>query len=289
MRRGLKWLGYGLAGLAGLLVIALIVVYVASARILGRTYDVPLDSITYPADPELAADGRRLALLWGCGDCHGEDGTGRTMFEQTFVGSVTAPNLTRLLPSYSDAELDRLVRRGIRRNGTSVLVMPAEYHYHIPEPQLAAIVAYFRGLPELDGPEMGVKLGPFGRALLVAGEFRLAADHVDASSPRMPYPVPGDLYALGEYWATIGCSLCHGEDLRGAESGFAPSLEVVATSYTAAQFELFLRAGIAIDGKKRGFMSEIARGSLRHMSPDDVAGLYVYLTATLSDAGEPPD
>ncbi len=282
MRRLLKWLGYGLAGVLGLLILAVLFVYIASARILARTYDIPLGSIEIPVDPALAADGARLTGLWGCEGCHGEGVTGEKMFEQRFVGSVTAPNLTEILPLYSGAELDRLVRRGVRRDGTSALVMPAEFYYHIPEDQLGAIVAYLRSLPAGEGPGEGVKLGLLGRAFLVLGRFPLAADEVDASSPRMPYPGPSDLHALGEYWATIGCSSCHGEDLRGAEDGFAPSLEVVATSYSAARFALMMRAGIAIDGRERGFMSEMARSNFRHMSREDVAGLYAYLTSTLS-------
>lgn len=282
MRRLLKWAGYGLAGLVCLLVLAVIFIYIASSRIRARVYEIPLDSVELVADPAVAADGARLTALWGCEGCHGEGVTGDQMFEQRFVGSVTAPNLTRILPLYSDAELDRLLRRGIKRDGTSAMVMPAEVYYHIPEAQLSSIVAHLRSLPAAEGPEGGVKLGVLGRAFLVLGRFPLAAEEVDLSSPRMAYPGEGDPRALGEYWAAVICSLCHGEDLRGAEDDFAPSLEVVATSYSPAQFELFMRAGIAMDGRERELMSELARSNLRHMSREDIAGLYTYLTSELA-------
>jgi cytochrome c553 len=288
MKRVLRWLGIGLGGLLALAVLALVSVYIASSRIIARTYDVPLVALEAPTDSVLLADGQRLTALWGCAGCHGDRLAGELMFEQLFLGRIAAPNLTRILPLYSDAELERLVRHGVKRDGKSAFVMPAEFFYHLPDDQLGSIIAFIRTMPAAEGPEGGVKFGPLGRLLLVLGEFRPAAEEVDRSVPRVPYPEPTDLLGLGEYWATRACTFCHGEDLRGDEEVSAPSLEVVATAYSPTQFEFLMRTGIGVGGRRLGLMSEVARDNLRHMTPQEVAGLYAYLRSRFGgDSGAP--
>ncbi len=277
VKRILKWLGIGLAAVLALAVLALAYAYIASSRIISRTYDVPLVDLEIPSDPVLLADGARLASLWGClGGCHGEAGGGSVMFEQPLIGQIRAPNLTRALPEYSDAELARLVRRGVKRDGRSVFVMPSRFLYHLDNRQLGSIIAHLRSLPQQEAFEGVVKLGPLGRVFLTLGEFRPSAEEVDSDTPPRAYPDSTDEEGLGEFWATVSCTQCHGEGLRGSED-FSPSLEVVATAYSAADFELLMRTGIAIGGREVGFMSEIARNSFQHLRPREVAGIYGYL------------
>jgi len=271
-------------GLATILVLALVVLvyaYVASSRIIERTYDVPLVAFEIPSDPALLADGQRLAFLWGClGGCHGEEGGGTLMFEQPLIGRIRAPNITTILPDYTDAELERLIRRGVKRDGRSAFVMPSRFLTHLDDALLGSIIAHVRSLPQKkDQFKGGVKFGPMGRVFLALGEFRPSAEEVDADASRREYPGSTDEAALGEFWATIACSECHGEDLRGGDDGFSPSLEVVSTAYSPADFELLMRTGIAIGGRKPGLMSEVARDNFRHFTPREVAGLYTYLTS----------
>ena len=271
-------------GLATILVLALMVLvyaYVASSRIIDRTYDVPLVAFEIPSDPALLADGQRLAFLWGClGGCHGEEGGGTLMFEQPLIGRIRAPNITTILPDYTDAELERLIRRGVKRDGRSAFVMPSRFLTHLDDAQLGSIIAHVRSLPQKkDQFKGGVKFGPMGRVFLALGEFQPSAEEVDAETPRSTYPDSTDEAGLGKYWATIACSECHGQDLRGGDDGFSPSLEVVSTAYSPADFELLMRTGIAIGGRKPGLMSEVARDNFRHFAPREVAGLYTYLTS----------
>ncbi|MEJ2370682.1 MAG: hypothetical protein P8Y07_07510 [Gemmatimonadales bacterium] len=278
LRRVLRWLGIGLATILVFALAALAYAYVASTRIIGRTYDVPLTALEATADSALLADGPRLVSLWGClGGCHGEEGTGKVMFEEPLIGSIRAPNITTILPDYTDAELERLIRRGVKRDGRSVFVMPSRFLYQLDDARLSSMITYLRSLPRQENRfEGGVKFGPMGRVFLAIGEFRPSAAEVDPDSPRM-YPDPMDEKGLGEFWATTVCVECHGEDLRG-EDDFSPSLEVVAAAYTHADFELLLRTGIALGGREVGLMSEVARDNLRHLTASEIAGLYGYLT-----------
>lgn len=285
LRRVLRWLGIGVALLLILALGFLAYAYVASSRIIARTYDVPLTSFAVAPDSVDQADGARLASLWGClAGCHGEDGGGTAMFAEPLIGAIKAPNITTILPEYSDAELERLIRRGVKRDGKSVFVMPTRFLFHLDDARLGAIIAHVRSLPKRDEFEGGVTFGPLGRVFVALGEFRPSAAEVDPESPRRAYPDQTDEAGLGEFWATTVCVECHGENLRG-EVDFSPSLEVVATSYSLADFELLMRTGTAIGGRNVGLMSEIARDNTRHFTRSEVAGLYAYLNDHFDGGG----
>src|SRR5688572_24459502 len=55
--------------------------------------------------------GQRLTKVLGCTGCHGKDLHGRRFYEPY------ASNLTRDLRGYSDAEVERVIRQGVPKNG----------------------------------------------------------------------------------------------------------------------------------------------------------------------------
>src|SRR6185503_4427176 len=57
------------------------------------------------------AHGKRLSWTLGCRGCHGKDLQGHRFYERY------ASNLTRELPKYSDAEIEKLLRTGVPRDG----------------------------------------------------------------------------------------------------------------------------------------------------------------------------
>jgi len=68
------------------------------------------------------AHGKRLATVLGCTACHGENlqGTNVTDDDPDF-GDMNAPNLTLLLTAYNDAELERVIRQGVPKDGRITL------------------------------------------------------------------------------------------------------------------------------------------------------------------------
>lgn len=80
-------------------------------------------------DAASVARGKHLAAsIGGCAlaDCHGSDlGCWRQM-DVGPIGTFAAPNLTLLVPSYSDGELARLLRYGLRKDGRSLRFIPAQ-------------------------------------------------------------------------------------------------------------------------------------------------------------------
>lgn len=67
---------------------------------------------------------------------------------------MVAPDLGRVAARYSVEELERAIRRGVRRDGTSVLrLMPSEMLSTLSDDDLGMIIAWMRAQPE-DGDEL---------------------------------------------------------------------------------------------------------------------------------------
>src|SRR5258705_9950607 len=122
MRRVVRWLRNAALGFVGIVIVAAVVVYQRSERIARRTYAEPLAPIPVPTESGSIVEGKRLAELRGCsGDCHGTGTEGNVFVDNAFIGRLVAPNLTLAVRDYSDAELGRIIRRGVRPNGRSVV------------------------------------------------------------------------------------------------------------------------------------------------------------------------
>ena len=173
MKRLLRWIGVGLASLMGLLIIGCAVVYVLSERMLQRSYELPATALAVPTDAESLVEGRRLATVRGCfNGCHGKNAEGVVMFDQPIIARVVAPNLTAAVGRYSDAELALIVRKGIRPDGHTLLIMPAEVFGGMTDADLGRIIAFLKSLPASTGEGQAVSLGPAGRVgLAVALRF----------------------------------------------------------------------------------------------------------------------
>src|SRR5947209_6800900 len=100
---------------------------------LEKVYDVPLTTVARRADSAAIPRGRHLAeAIAQCtsSHCHGSD-LGGAQFPSSMgpLAEFNGPNLTPagIAPAYSDAELFRLLRHGIKRDGRSVrfMIVPA--------------------------------------------------------------------------------------------------------------------------------------------------------------------
>lgn len=276
----------GIAGavIAGLVVLAAAAVYVRSMLVLGRRYDVALLPIVVPTDSGSVAEGARLAATRGCPGCHGARLEGRVFFEERGVARLVAPNLTRAVREYSDAELARVIRHGVRRDGHSVFAMPSATFAGLSDADLGCLIAFLRSVPPVDGPGYELAVGPLGRLGIATGKFRPVAadlDHAatDAGAAGTAATRRGALQnpkVLGAYVARTACAECHGTDLRGDPAIGGPNLTVVA-GYSQADFTTLLRTGVASGGRELAMMSPTARQRFVHLTDDEVLGLYLYL------------
>jgi mono/diheme cytochrome c family protein len=288
-RRLAKGLAIASAVVAGLVVLAAAGVYVRSMLILGRTYDVPLVPIAVPTDSASVAEGARLAATRGCPSCHGARLEGRVVFEARGVARVVAPNLTRAVREHSVAELARVIRHGVRRDGRSVFVMPSAAFAGLSDADLGRLIAFLGTVPPVDGPGYELTVWPRGRVGLATGKFKPVAAGIDHAAVGREAPGAADgaterralarnPRVLGGYVARTTCAECHGADLRGDPSIGGPGLEVVG-GYSLADFTTLLRAGVASGGRELSMMTATARERFVHLTDAEVLGLYLYLRA----------
>jgi cytochrome c553 len=280
-----KWLGIGLGALVILALGAVAGIYLASERIVRKTYDLPLSSIALPTDSLALAKGQRLATIRGCyNGCHGERLDGGVFIDEPLLARLVAPNLTQVVAQHTDAELERVIRHGIRRNGKSTLGMPSAMFYHLSDEDLGAIIAFLRSASVTEGPSTEISLGPLARLGLVLGKYNPQARMIDHDAPRLAVSDTSDHITFGKYLALTVCSECHGPDLRGNPDGSSPNL-AIAASYSKEGFMRLMRTGKASGDRELRLMSEVARGRFSHLTDGEIRALHGYLSTLGSSAG----
>ena len=261
MRRALAWTGRALVGVLIVLLLVSGIVYGASERRLRKTYDASVDSLIVPEDSASIARGRHLVhAVVNCELCHGSDLGGAVYSSSAAIGTVAGPNLTRgkggLPATYTTMDYLRAIRRGVRQDGRSLIVMPSEVFTHLSQEDLGAVVAFLQRLPAVDREVPRSRFGPVGRALLAAGKLNML---VAPKTPRFsaPISVPQDTTpAYGKYLADIsGCHGCHGFGLSGGAVAGPPGLPPASNltpaglgNWQEADFVRALREGRRPDG-----------------------------------------
>lgn len=284
----LRWAGRGLAALAALMLLAVGAVYAASERRLRRTYDTDVPPVIVPTDSASIARGEHLTRnVITCTLCHGSDLAGRVYSSDPAVGTVAGPNLTRgrggISAEYSAADFARAIRRGVRPDGRSLMVMPSEVFTHLSQQDLGAVIAFLQHLPPVDREVPPSGFGPVGRALLAMGKLNIL---VAGKTPRITPPdsVPRDTTAAyGKYLADIsGCHGCHGYGLSGGRVAGPPGLPPASNltpagigTWSEGDLVRALRDGMRPDGTQLDpFMpSEVYRG----MTDAEIHALWLYL------------
>jgi mono/diheme cytochrome c family protein len=282
VRRLLRWVASSVTAIFLLGLLLVVAVYVGSERTLRRTYAVgrravTLPAATLPADSTALAEGERLARVRGCfGGCHGERFEGQVFFDEPGVARLVAPNLTQAAARWSDPELVRIIRYGVRPNGRSVFSMPSHTFSALSESDLGGILAFLRHTPPEPGPPAELDARWLGRLGLVLGKYQPEAELIPEDATRPPLATPREPLAHGRYLARTICTECHGIDLHGARDGSTPDLRIVA-AYSHQAFTRLLREGVPLDGRPLGLMGRVARGRLRYLTDAEIADLYRYL------------
>ena len=270
-RRCLAWAA-GTAG--GLAILFFAIVIGVSEWRMRRSYDAPLVPLhaALPADP---VAGEHWAKLVGCwSGCHGDRGEGGTERIEGIVAH-TAPTLSQVLPLYSDAELLRLVRYGVKRDNRSAIGMISYTFWALGDQDIANVIAHLRRQPATPAVPRRLDLTLRGRVALVTGEWKVSAEQVDRRIPRwgeLPRRTP---YERGRYLASVICSECHGLDFRGNALEGAPSLVVLA-AYDPDQFRTLIETNRAIGGRRippMGWTPDVG------FTDVEIADIYAFLRA----------
>jgi mono/diheme cytochrome c family protein len=218
MKRLLKFVVRASAVVAALAVILLVVIEIRSRR----TFDAPYPDIHASKDPAVIARGAYIVSGAGhCVNCHTDPATEKAVDAGatpplsggrawTFPpGTFYAPNLTpdkeTGIGRYSDAQLARVLRHGVRPDGRAAL--PFMEFQHLSDDDLTAVISYLRAQPAVRHAVPKHELSLIGKAVMA---FALKPIGPKEAPPKMS-PAQEPTVERGRYVANsvAGCAACH--------------------------------------------------------------------------------
>jgi mono/diheme cytochrome c family protein len=292
IRKILKWIGIVLGSLVGLLVLAFIVLYVIGSvkwnKMHGQ-YDVPVETVSIPADQDSITRGEHIATIRMCRHCHLDDLGGQTAGAPILV-TLSVPNLTSgaggVGATNTDEDWVRAIRHGVGHDGRGLALMPSSVFYYLNDEDLGALIAYLKSLPPVDNELPLTDLGPLGRVMLTLGQLPPEINPnvlvIDHDGPRPLASDTGVTVEYGKYLATT-CTLCHGTNLNGQTVREGPNVYVALNltrggemkGWSEAQFITTMRTGVTPSGHKlTAFMPWKYFGQ---MTDDELKAVWLYL------------
>jgi Cytochrome c len=256
---------------------------------MAKVYDVAVPNVTRSTDAVVIARGKHVAeSLAGCAvtACHGSDFGGGTTTELGPLGQLCAPNITgaNLGAAYSDGELARLIQHGLKKDGTSVRMMPMMDLAWLPDSDVLAIVSYLRTVANVERANGATVVGTLGKILDRQDKFVWdVARRIDHTT-RDVAPAPEPTAAYGSRLARL-CKGCHGEGLSGGRLPGAPSnlpipLDLTADptgmqGWTFDDFDKVMKTGVRKNGKTLDPFMPIE--SWKNFDPTEMHALWLYL------------
>jgi mono/diheme cytochrome c family protein len=287
-----KWLLYGFGILVLAVLILVAAVYLITEKHRNTTYDIAAETIDIEVNQEVLDHGKHVATVRGCVDCHGEKLGGRIFIEDPVVGLLPADNLTTgeggIGDEYSDADMIRAIRHGVRKDGKSVVFMPSHEYNEIDSKDLGSLIAYIRSVEPIDNPLPETQINiPFRLIYLIGGKLHLfPARLIDHSKP-IPEPVENrNPMELGKYLA-VTCTGCHGGDYKGGPIPGVPpswpeSTDITSEGnlgrWTPEQFKEVMRTGITPEGREMN-TQYMPWQTFGRMTDEELEGLYTYFSS----------
>lgn len=286
--KGLRWLGKGVIGLLALAVVAIGGLYAQSQWTLTRTGTPPARKAPVVTNDSVQlAKGRKLAVTYGCQDCHTESLAGKIMADDPAFGRLVASNLTSgtggTLARYDDHGLDAAIRDGVGWDGRKLIIMPSLEYSSMADDDVAAIIANIRQRAPVNRELPKVAMGPVGRGLIAAGVIPLAYNVIDHKRTTLAQAPTAGTLETGRYLAS-GCVGCHANDYGGGAVPGQPSSAKHSANitpsgnvgkWTREQFITAMRDGKRPDGTV--IDSLMPWKAFGKMSDDELQGIYLYL------------
>ncbi len=287
MKPWIKWAAGGL----GVLVLLAAGVVLAGKQMgeakRARHVNVQVVAVPYTTEPAALERGKYLFQSRGCVDCHGANGAGRD-FVNDGSTRIAGPNITPVgvVARYLPEDWVRIIRHGVKPDGRPAMVMPSEDYNRFTNADLAALVAYVRSLPPVQGGSPAIVQLPLPAWVLYGFDMIPdAAQRIDHSLPPAQPVAEGVTVEHGKYVGNM-CIGCHGEKLSGGKIPGGPPDWPAAANITpgdgssmtrypdAAAFSAMMRSGKRPDGTP---IKVMPFESISKMSDVDLQALYAYL------------
>ena len=238
-----------------------------------------------PTDSASVERGRHIARTRGCFGCHGQELQGKDFGEQwDWPERAVAPNLAAYARKYDAATLESAIRQGIGADGRALTSMPSFNFARLSDEDTAALIAFLRSAPVVEGELPDPKLGWSVRWTFAIGAETHMAEWADRVPPLRVDADAEPQRARGEYLAMTMCNECHGLDVRG-QTLFGPptpDLAIVA-AIEPEDFERLITTGIGLGGRELGLMGLVAPDRFPQLSEQEVADLYAYLSSLVRE------
>ena len=287
MKKVLKWIGIVLAALIGLIILVVIIVFVISNSRINTTYDIKVKSVEIPTSEEVLEQGKHVAIVRGCTDCHTGNLAGGILFDSPAIGQINSTNLTSgqggIGGTYTDEDWVRSIRHGVGPDNKPLILMPSHEFYFLSDDDLGALIAYLKTVPPADNQPPEITIGPLTRVLFVTGQSDLvSAENIDHDS-RPIAPEPGVTVEYGQYMA-VGCPECHGPGFSGGPIPGPPEWPKAANitpggdvaNWTEQEFIDTLRNGFTPSGKQLN-PEYMPWPTFGQMTDDELKAIWLYL------------
>jgi mono/diheme cytochrome c family protein len=292
----MKFVGWTLAGLVVLGLVAAGAAHLLAQRKFNRSIDVQVAPVAFVNDAASIARGKYLFQSRGCGECHGENGAGKLFIDEPNGMRVRSPNISpgpgSVVAKYTEADWVRTIRHGVKPDKRPIFIMPSEDYNRFTDADVAAIVAYVRSLPAASGEAGRIELPLIVKALYAADLVPDAPQRIDHSLPPAQPVAEGPTVEHGAYVANM-CKGCHGDrftggKIPGSPPDWPPAADLTARATYASydsvdKFRTMLRSGKRPSGETIKVMPFPSLGA---MNDTDVEALYLFLQ-TLSKGGTP--
>lgn len=233
------------------------------------------DGADYKTQAAKVAHGKRLADVLDCTGCHGANLQGTNLADKPEDGVMYAPNVTLLLGRYTDADLDRLIRHGVPKDGREFWFMPVESFQFLSDADLTALIAYLRTIKPGGKPLPTFKFNAVEHKDVEQGLLGNAQAQIRKYRESPPIDL-GPQHAWGHYLVETTCTACHNNALQGWPN-FTPNLDI-AGAYSKTELTRLLTTGQSKTGKDVG-MSSVVRRQFSHLTSREREGIVDYVIA----------
>lgn len=320
-----KKLAMGVAGLLGLVVIVVggVIFWAGGATqnkldkewpIEGRDFPIPFPlseeekaELVAVSNPDGEADGAQVApdfdaialeravergeylvtTRLGCVECHGETMAGQLFVDAMPVWKWYPPNITKggRTAKYASVDWDRLLRHGVKPDGTAAL-MPAADYASLSDREVADVATYVWSKPVASDEWPASEIGPLGKILIATGEIPIAAEHIDHELERpVEPPEAGVNLAYGKHITQV-CVGCHRQNFSGGKiaegppdwpeaANLTPDASGNLKDWDEAAFIVAMRSGKRPDGSDIDPI--MPWKAMAKMNDTDLKAMFLYL------------
>lgn len=257
----LKWTGYVLLTLFFIIVGISIKARWSVENRLSKKYNFTLPKTSWNTDSTIVSEGKRLMITKSCQDCHGSDLGGKIWIDDPLLGKIVAPNLTKgkggLPKDYNVNDWVRSLKHGLKRDSTSLKLMPSNEFTFLVEDDMQAIIAYCMQLEPIDRELPKSSVGILGYVLTDFDQIPLiSAENIDHKRSLTKSINREVTIEFGQY-LSIGCEGCHRKNMKGGAPvapGFPNVADITRTGnlgeWTEQEFIQTLKTGTTPKGKK---------------------------------------